>query len=263
MAKVIHVLDNYSAEWVLRKAFEIKGISEETVCFPYPFCIGEIPTRATYKACVDETFRYDKPSERKRTKEDLARFYAIDFSGYEKIVVWHSNDSESLCFLYFMISIMADKLEKDIMYEADITKTLSREELSKRSNPIDHTLQTGCCTVDDYLAAMNHVSKIDGEKFEKLMSRWKVLLNKSKLSPFRFVKDDDVIVMEEDWMDKAILEQLSLTTTKHNLYRDISAIFYKINHVVGYYPIYARIKQKADEWGYHITYNRYIEKRVQ
>ena len=263
MAKVIHVLDNNSAEGTLREIFKTKGISDETVCFHHSLCYGIIPTRTTYEACVDEYFRYATPSERKRTKEDLARFYAIDFSGYEKIVVWHSNDSESLCFLYFMISIMADKLEKDIMYEADITKTLSREELSKRSNPIDHTLQTGCCTVDDYLAAMNHVSEIDGEKFEKLMSRWQVLLNKSKLSPFRFVKDDDVIVMEEDWMDKAILEQLSLTTTKHDLYRDISAIFYKINHIVGYYPIYARIKQKADEWGYHITYNRYIEKRVQ
>ncbi len=262
MAKVIHVLDNYSAEGVLRKAFEIKGISEETVCFPYPFCMGEIPTKATYEACVDETFRYDKPSGRKRTKEDLARFYAIDFSGYEKIVVWHSNDSESLCFLYFMVSIMADKLEKDIMYETDITRTLSREELSRRSNPIDHTIQTGCCMDSDFVEAMNHVSKIDSEKFKELMFHWQDLLNKSRLSPFRFIKDDDITMLDEDWMDKAILEQLSLNPTKHNLYRDISAIFYKIDHVIGYYPVYARIKQKADEWGYHITYNRYIEKHI-
>lgn len=46
------------------------------------------------------------------------------------------------------------------------------------------------------------------------------------------------IVLNEDWMDKAILEQLSLNPSKHNLYRDTSAIFYKIDHVVGYDPIF-------------------------
>ena len=263
MEKVIHVLDNNSAEGTLRELFKTKGISDETVCFHHSLCYGIIPTRTTYEACVDEYFRYATPSERKRRKEYLARFYAIDFSEYDKIVVWHSNDTNSQCFLYLMASIMSDRHEKDIMFEADISKALSHNELSRRSNPIDHTLQTGCCTVNDYLAAMNHVSKIDGEKFEKLMSRWQDLLNKSRLSPFRFVKDDDIIVLNEDWMDKAILEQLSLNPSKHNLYRDTSAIFYKIDHVVGYDPIFARIKQKADEWGYHITYNRYIEKRVQ
>ena len=84
MEKVIHILDNYSAEGTLRKALEIKGVTEETICYPYHIYYGRIPTKSTYEACIEETHKYDTPSARSSLKEALSCFYAIDFTEFEK-----------------------------------------------------------------------------------------------------------------------------------------------------------------------------------
>ena len=160
MEKVIHVLPNCSAQGTLREVLKIKGISEETLGFHHSLCHGIIPTRTTYEACVDDNFRFARPCERQWMKEDLARFYAVDFSEYEKVVVWHSNDSESQCFLYFMVSLISEMSKQDILYEADVTEILSSEELLRRSNPIDHTLPIEYYTNSDFSEAINIISKV-------------------------------------------------------------------------------------------------------
>ena len=256
MEKVIHILDNYSAEGTLRKALEVKGVTEETICYPYHIYYGRIPTKSTYEACIEETHKYDTPSARSSLKEALSCFYAIDFTEFEKIVVWHSNDTQSLLFLYLMLSILSGNKDNGIIYEADLDKL----NLSLYANPIDQTNQTGCYTVNDFLETLKHISPIDNGRIVNLMSRWENLLSISELSPWRFIKNGEFIIKNEDWMDETILEQLSKNPTRHKVYHDVFIVAYKLDNVVSHYFIIARIMQKAKEWSYCITKNGFIEK---
>ena len=264
MERIIHVIDNCSAEGTLREMFRKEGIEEATICFPYPLYYGEVPTKNTYSDCVDKTFRYFSQREKKSFKDSLSRFYSVDFSEYDKVIVWHSNDSRSQFVLFLMASIIADDIEKDILYEVDLTKVLSPKKLSHKANPIDHTVQTGVYTCSEYSKALKLVSKIDidSERMDNLASMWLVLLYNSGLSPWRFLENDEIVMLNEEWMDEAILEQLSHNPSKHNIGRDIVELWYKIDHVVGDYPVFARIKDKEKEWGYHIIHNYYIEKQA-
>ena len=92
------------------------------------------------------------------------------------------------------------------------------------------------------------------------MSRWENLLSISELSPWRFIKNGEFIIKNEDWMDETILEQLSKNPTRHKVYPDVFIVAYKLDNVVSHYFIIARIMQKAKEWSYCITKNGFIEK---
>lgn len=258
MERVIHVLDGYSAQGTLKVALKREGINEKTVGFPQALFYGDVPTKDSYGTCVDRTYCFFSTKKKVRRKEELSRFFSINFSDYDKVVVWHSNDSQSQFVLYMMANLIA----ADRLYEVDLREAIPAEEFMRRSNPIDHTLHPACCTEDDFIEALKFVSIIDDEKVKRLQVQWRHLVESSCKSPWRFLKDGEIITLEEGWMDVPILEQLSLNPAKHTLYFDIGQIMVtKLDQVIGDYPIFARIKEMAPVWGYRVT-NKYIEKIV-
>ena len=120
MKKTLHIGDSDSWEGCMK--FSIYGLAPrdgyDIMGFDYPFCTACLPrnlSRDELKRCISGSHNY-------LYKDLILRFADIDLKAYDKIVIWHTYDSNSLLLLYFFSSIVEGNLYHCITEVGDGTK---------------------------------------------------------------------------------------------------------------------------------------------
>ena len=259
MEKILHIIDSREAAWTLGCVLSQIGREDKILYYPLTLTYGEIPYGDAFRDIIDKDYRYMSKPEKELTKEKIAEFYSTDYSQYDKVIAWHSNNSDSQFLLYLTAILLEDN---DNFYEVDLSKLVSISEPGSNAPNCIEKRQTSCYYGEELLKGLYFISKVDEDRREELEAWWLVLLWRSGFSKWRFIHNGDIVVLEDDWMDNAILEQLALTTEKHKLREDYIKATLSLKFFVSTeYPVIARIREKEKDWGYHVTYNRYVEKK--
>ena len=108
MKKTLHIGDSDSWEGCLKLTmYNIapKG-SYDILSFDYSFCTACLPQNLSRQEIV----RCLKGTHSSLHNDLVLRFADIDLKAYDKIVIWHTYDSNSLLLLYFFSTIVEGDL---------------------------------------------------------------------------------------------------------------------------------------------------------
>lgn len=121
MKKALHIGDNVSWEGCMKcimPSVAPRG-SYDIMSFPYSFCTSCMPkslSKEEIKRCLKGTFT-------NLYNDNVFRFADINMADYDKIVIWHGYDSNSLLLLYFFSTIVEGDLYHCIIKEDKDMKT--------------------------------------------------------------------------------------------------------------------------------------------
>ena len=108
MKKTLHIGDNDSWEGCMKLSLHGTAPREsyDIFSFDYSFCTACLPQNLSRQ----EIERCLKGTHSSLYNNLILRFADIDLKAYDKIVIWHTYDSNSLLLLYFFSTIVEDDL---------------------------------------------------------------------------------------------------------------------------------------------------------
>ena len=108
MKKTLHIGDNASWEGCMK--LSMHGLAPKDsyaiMGFDYSFCTACLPrnlSREELKRCISGSHTH-------LCQDLVLRFADIDLKAFDKVVIWHTYDSNSLLLLYFFSSIVEGDL---------------------------------------------------------------------------------------------------------------------------------------------------------
>ena len=147
MKKTLHIGDNDSWEGCMKLALYGTAPKDtyDILSFDYSFCTACLPQNLSSK----ELERCLKGTHSSLYNNLILRFADIDLKAYDKIVIWHTYDSNSLLLLYFFSTIV----------EGDLYHCVIRGS--------DEDMKTGAATPDNIEDAIHNIKLLSKE--ERLM----------------------------------------------------------------------------------------------
>lgn len=144
MKKTLHIGDNDSWEGCMK--LSMYGMapkdSYEILSFDYSFCTDCLPQNLTKQ----EIERCLNGSHTTLTNDLVLRFADINLKAYDKIVIWHTYDSNSLLLLYFFSTIV----------EGDLYHCLI--------NGDDENMKTGAARPGDIQNSLNNIKMLSKDE---------------------------------------------------------------------------------------------------
>lgn len=213
----LHVVSGLSSRGKLLQSLGQLGIKETVMYLPTNFSFGYIPKDFSDKELCFSLASRDQIDE----FDNLKKFVTIDYSAYEKVIVWHGWSANDLLLLYLM-SVLTD----GSIYQIDI-----------RSQYPD----MGCVSVQDIIDnnMISLAKPVNKEEKQYYREQWYKWANSN--SPYRFSDIHTGVIKEypENFMDSCIIESVKETD---NLFMIIGAVMTKFDHLfIPDFIIYRRI----------------------
>lgn len=144
MKKTLYIGDNVSWEGSMKYIMQsiAPRSSYDIMGFEYSFCTSCMPKNLSKEElirCLEGTFT-------NLYNDNVLRFANLKLNDYDRIVVWHTFDSNSLLLLYFFCSIV----------EGDLYHCLIQGE--------DKNMKTGAATPEDLKEGLNCTQLISNEE---------------------------------------------------------------------------------------------------
>ena len=196
--KVLHIVDGPSSRWVL----QVGKITDEIFAFPLYLSFGPIPKDfSDQELCYSMMTLYNWPNPDRFFEEfsKLKRMVKLDYSSYDKVVVWHGGEAHELLVLY-MMAVLTD----NNLYHVDIRDC--SEFMGKMEyipNPYMEDVSPSDISTFNMASNMKKVSPQENEEYRKMWHEW----TKSK-APYRFTSlvSDCIKEYTGDFMDETILD---------------------------------------------------------
>ena len=108
---ILHVVSGLSSKGRVAQSLGLLRIKENVTYLPTDFSIGYIPKDFSDKELCFSLASRDQIDE----FDNLKKFVTIDYSAYEKVIVWHGWSANDLLLLYLM-----SVLTEENLYQIDI-----------------------------------------------------------------------------------------------------------------------------------------------
>ena len=153
MKKTLHIGDNDSWEGCMKLSLYRTAPKDtyDIKCFDYSFCTACLPQNLSRQ----EIERCLKGTHSSLYNDLVLRFADIDLNAYDKIVIWHTYDSNSLLLLYFFSTIV----------KGDLYHCVIRGD--------EEDMKSGAATPEDLKDGLNRIqllSNADRTMFNKIYS---------------------------------------------------------------------------------------------
>lgn len=220
--KTLHVVSSVSVQGTLRLGFGKMNIKDEVSYLPINLSFGYIPKDLSDKELgfALASITHHRPSyDHIKHFCKLKQFFSINFSAYDKIIVWHGGAAADLLLLYLMSVIV-----KNNLYQIDIRDSTAFME----KQPSSPCVYTGNICPDDVIQYnMRSLAKpLSKEEMQLCRKQWRKWKNRK--SPFRLydVETGDIKAYSENFMDSEIIK----SAKKHsNIFQIVGDVMRKGN----------------------------------
>ena len=186
-SKTLHVVSSSSAKVTL----EMGKVKDDIVFLPINLSCAYIP-----KDFSDKELCFALTSQNQLNMFDqLKEFLTMDYSVYDRIIVWHGWAASDLLLLYLMSTLIEDNLYQITITDYPVFK--------ERHESAPFVGMGWVCPMDviEMMSYIKPISKSDLKKYKELWNRWK-----ETKTPYRF-SDIHTGIIEEypaDFMDSII-----------------------------------------------------------
>ena len=199
--KIIHIVNGNSAAGTLKSALKKDNIYITNIvyCFNDFLSVGPLfqieskigqKKRKTYLSELIREIESDYPL--REITNNISEFLNVNFNDYDKVTVWHGNNSPERILKLLCCSVIENKN----LYEVDISKLQTEERIP---------LAVGECTPESIKTLLNMSKKIHQEDYTKSAQKWnQITSSKSKLRLYNFGEIENA---PENYYDQLIIEQ--------------------------------------------------------
>ena len=192
--KTLHVVKGMSERGSLRYGLSLMGIEEDIIYLPIDLSIGYLP-----KDFSDKELCFALASWNNMDYFDVLKsFVKTDFSGYDKVIVWHGWSARDLLLLYLMSVLVDEKL-----YQVDI-RDCSDFIKKKRCEYPD----MACVSPGD-ISEYNMISlakPLNEKELKNYREQWNKWVNSGSCYRFSDTKTGIIKEYPEDYFDESIIE---------------------------------------------------------
>ena len=189
MKKTLHIGDNASWEGCMK--LSMHGIAPKDsyviMGFDYSFCTACLPrnlSREELERCLKGTYT--------TLYNDLVmRFADIDLKAYDKIVIWHTYDSNSLLMLYFF----------SLIIEGELYHIIIKGE--------DENMKTGGATPEDIHSSLGKIKLLSKEERTLYSEIYASLLDTEGIP--KIANREQIICKSKEFVKSLLLKHLTKT----------------------------------------------------